>query len=163
LAGLACRVGGLTNGTAWLNGLLGGAADALGGFGGRAARPDRLLGSTADLVNRFSCHASRPEGLPAHLAERIDRLADGAAGPERLLCSVADVVDCGIDSLEQGLQHLGIAVQRRQGPVKDVVQVLEPDLHQRFRLDVFDVELDLADTYMHAGDDLYQICDFGSQ
>ena len=134
-----------------------------GRLGGRATGLDRLLRGTADLIDRTGRRAARPESLLTDLADGIYRLPDRAAGTERLLRGVTDVIHGRVHRVQQGLQYLRVAVQRRQGSVQDVVEVLQPHLEQGLRVNVLDVEFHFADVYMDAGNDLHQVRDLGSQ
>jgi hypothetical protein len=75
----------------------------------------------------------------------------------------SDVVRGGVDRLEQGLQDLGVVVDGGQGPVQDVVEVLQPDLEHGLGIDALDVELDLAAVDMDAGHQLEKVAQFGPQ
>lgn len=112
--------------------------------------PDTLADALAELPDTLT------EALP-YLADALPQLADRAPGPERLLAEVADVSDGIADGLDEALEYLGVAVERRQGAIEDVVKILQPHFQQRFRLDTRNVDLDLAEMHMHASHHLEEI------
>ena len=93
----------------------------------------------------------------AGLADIASQLTDGAAGLNRLPGRLTDCADRGIRRLEQAFQDLGVAIDRGQRPIEDAVEVFQPDLEQRLRIDVLDVQFDLTDVHVDARDDLHEI------
>src|SRR5215211_4884361 len=135
----------------------------LTGLGHRPAGPDGLLGGPADLVQRLGTGPTRPQRRLGGLAHLVDGPRHRPLRTQRRLGGLADVVNGGVHRLKQGLQDLGVVVDGGQGPVQDVVEVLQPDLEHGLGIDALDVELDLAAVDMDAGHQLEKVAQFGPQ
>jgi hypothetical protein len=122
-----------------------------------------LTGGIGETTERLARRASRLHGLLGRLADITQRLAHRATGTERLLPKLADVSDSVVDRLDEALQDLRVPVERRQRPVEDVVEILEPDLQLGLALEPFDVDLDLAQVDVHARDHLQQVGELRTQ
>jgi hypothetical protein len=105
----------------------------------------------------LACSPTWLDCLLSRLADITECLGDCAAWAERLLAELADAADGVVDGLDEALEDLGVAIERRQRAVEDVVQVLQPNLQQRLRLHAADVHLDLVQMDVHASDDLEQV------
>jgi ABC-type transporter Mla subunit MlaD len=128
-----------------------------------AARPERLACRVRQPAERFARRSARLDGLLCSLSDVVECLRQTAARPEGFLAELADAADGVVDGLHQALEDLGVAIERRQRPVEDVVEILEAHLQPRLHFDALDVDLDLAQVHVHAGDDLQQVCELRSQ
>ncbi len=132
-------------------------AGASGKLADRTARPERLPGRISQPPERLARGATRLSSLLCRLADIVQRLAHGTTRTKSLLPYVADAADRVVDRLDQALENLRVAIERRQCPVEDVVQILEPHLELRLSLDTGDVHLDFAEVDVDARDDLEKV------
>jgi hypothetical protein len=176
LSGVASRLADLTGGLA---DLLSEPLPELTGFLAEAL--PELTDPLADALTQLADPLAEPlpelsDSLAQPLTELADalpqltdcsagpeRLAGGSAWPKRLLTELADVPDGVAHFLHETLEDLRVAVERRQCSIEDVVEVLQPHLQQCFRLDARDVDLDLAEMNVDAGNDLEQVGQFRAQ
>ena len=116
--------------------------------GALADLPDGLAGALAELATAWpapspTCPTAWPAPSPisptACLGAFADFLHALAGFVERLAGAGADVFDGGAEVLDQ----LGVAVDRRQDPVDDGGDAVEPDLRQSLRLDALDLDSSL--------------------
>ena len=116
-----------------------------------------LTGSIRQPTKRLARRPARLNRLLGCLADITQCLADRTAGPERLFPEVTDAANSVVNGLDEALEDLGVAIESREGTVEDVVEVLEAHLQQSLGLDATDVHLHLAETDVHASDDLKQV------
>jgi hypothetical protein len=133
------------------------ASKSVRGFGDRTAGPYYLLSGAAGLPDRLGRCAARTECFLADLADVVCQAAHRTPWPDCLLSCFADAVGCGTDRVQQAPENLGVAIDRCQCPVQNVVEIFQPHLEQRLGADVLDVELHLADVNMNASDKLDEI------
>jgi ABC-type transporter Mla subunit MlaD len=94
----------------------------------RSAWSERLPRRIGQPAEGLARRASGLHSLLCRLPDVVQGLAHGAARAECLLADVADAPDRVVDRLYEALQDLGVAVEGRQRPVEDVVQILQPHL-----------------------------------
>ena len=128
-----------------------------------SARSERLSGRIREPAECLARGSTWLNGLLRRLAEVVERLRHSSAGPKCFLAQVADVADCVVDGLDEAFEDLGIAVERREGAVENVVEVLEAHLEPRLYLNSFDVDLDLSDVDVDTGDDLEEVRKLGTK
>ena len=148
-----------------LSGPLAEATDGLPGTAGElpdsTARTERLPCRIRQTADGLARHAARLHCFLCRLPHIAQGLADGATGAQCFLTDVSDATERVIDRLDKTLQDLGIPIQRRERPIQNVVQVLQPHLELALRLDALDVYLNLAQVDVNPGHHLEQVGELG--
>jgi len=116
-----------------------------------------LTGRVRQTSNRLTGCATRLHRLLCRLPNISERFADSPTGTERLLAELADASDGVVDGVDKALQDFRIPIKGCQRPIKDVVEVFKAHFEPRLGLHALDVDLDLAQADVDAGDDLEKV------